>query len=567
MKLLLGPVLHAKEQTPADVWSFSVNLFLDSADASKPPPLRLSLLGPAGAPLFSTEQATAVADFSHLPEDTRGVVWRWDVTLRREDASQRVRYRFESLQAPGTPFAFESPTEPGAKVFVDVRDVVVPAKGALPRMAFFSCNGASGARAWTSLKDPFALWDEMRRQQEDPEAPGFQLLIGGGDQLYADSLWYTVPELVEFRKLSVSARQNKPMPDGFEQRVLAAYVKLYTERWGGEHGIAPMLARVPGLFTWDDHDIFDGWGSHETLQETPWFKALYNAAAVTYEAFQLGGLKTDVKTPRLADGEPGAPRHYLHTACFTGPDCDLDVVLLDLRSGRTSRMPPGSKKVEHVVMSEAQWKALDTWRAEHRGRSANGSAKKARHVLVVSSVPLVHMRFGPGAERMSGMMDLRDDLLDQWESLVHRGERVRLMMDLFTLAKESCCAVTVVSGDVHVGARALLRSHNPEHLVDGMPERAIEQVTSSAIVHPPPGALEFLGMRAMCRDGAEDLPSFLDTEMLPVGADLYLRERNWLALRVEPSKLTPPRPKLWIRWEAEHSSLSTQVVVEPPPLP
>ncbi|MBU8897210.1 hypothetical protein DRW03_17580 [Corallococcus sp. H22C18031201] len=92
-------------------------------------------------------------------------------------------------------------------------------------------------------------------------------------------------------------------------------------------------------------------------------------------------------------------------------------------------------------------------------------------------------------------------------------------------------------------------------------------MTSSAIVHPPPSALEFTGMLAIGRDGAEDLPGFLRTEMLPADAGTSLRERNGLSLRVEASRLDSPRPKLWIRWEAEHSSLTTQVVVEPPSPP
>jgi hypothetical protein len=248
---------------------------------------------------------------------------------------------------------------------------------------------------------------------------------------------------------------------------------------------------------------------------------------------------------------------------FTGDECDLDVVMLDLRSGRTTRKR-ATGKVEHVVMSDVQWDDLDAWRTEHRAAPETGI--KNRHVVVVSSVPLVHLRFGPVTERVAGLVDLRDDMLDQWESIVHRGERTRLIMDLFKLARDSCCAVTVISGDVHVGARGLIRSRNPEHVFPGMAEATIEQVTSSAIVHPPPGTLEFLGMRILAGEGVEDLPSFMQTELLPVGSDHYLRERNWLSFSVKRPTSATSRPKLWLRWEAENTPLSMQVVVEPPPL-
>jgi len=36
------------------------------------------------------------------------------------------------------------------------------------------------------------------------------------------------------------------------------YLEIY-----GQPQISHILARVPSLMMWDDHDIFDGWGSHK----------------------------------------------------------------------------------------------------------------------------------------------------------------------------------------------------------------------------------------------------------------------------------------------------------------
>lgn len=554
MKKLLGPMLYVAGSQSPDTWAFSVNLYLAGTDPARPPPLRLVFLDRSGAeiPGVVEPRPEVAADFSALKSPAAGVLWKWHVSLRREATPQRVAYRF----VPGDGAA---PLE-GVD---DIKDVVVPERGGLPRAAFFSCNGGGSADAWNAVSKmghPFGCWHDMREQHEDP-AGGFHLLLGGGDQVYADSLWYASQELVDFRKLPLKEKLICELPPRFHEDMLARYVELYCERWSGASGIAPMLARVPGLFTWDDHDIFDGWGSHEELQHSPWYRTLYSAAALAFEAFQLGGLRTADKTPR--ERKP-VETHYLQTARFMGDTCDWDVVALDLRSGRTTRVR-SSGKTEYTVMSETQWAALDTWRREHRERPEKGT--KHRHVLIMSSVPLVHLRFGQAAESVGGMAKLRDDMLDQWESGVHRGERTRLIMELFRLAKDSCCAVTVVSGDVHVGARGLIRSRNPEHLFSGLTEAVIEQVTSSAIVHPPPGLLEFLGMRILAAEGVEDLPSFIQTELLPVGGDRYLRERNWLSLYVKHSgDVATSKPKLWLRWEAEHTAVSMQVVVEPPPL-
>jgi hypothetical protein len=554
MKKLLGPMLYAADQRSTETWMFSVNLYLAGTDPTRPPPLRLVFLDANARELPGAVlgDAQVAADFSALKSPAAGVLWKWRVSLPRDAVPRRVAYRFVSVDG-ATPL----------EGMDDVKDVVVPERGGLPRAAFFSCNGGGNADAWNAvskMQHPFGCWVDMKEQHEDARG-GFHLLMGGGDQVYADSIWFASQELVDFRKLSLKEKLVCELPENFHADMVARYVELYCERWGGASGIAPMLARVPGLFTWDDHDIFDGWGSHELLQESPWYRTLYSAAALAFEAFQLGGLRTPDKTPR--ERKPGE-RHYLQTLHFKGETCDLDVVALDLRSGRTSRVK-SSGKVLYEVMSEAQWDALDAWRREHQAHPDMGT--KHRHVVVISSVPLVHLRFGQATEGVAGLIDLRDDMLDQWESAVHRGERTRLIMDLFRLAKESCCAVTVVSGDVHVGARGLIRSRNPEHISPGLTEATIEQVTSSGIVHPPPGMLEFLGMRLLAGEGVEDLPSFMQTEMLPVGSDRYLRERNWLSLCVrQPVDATTSRPKLWLGWEAEHTTVSMQVVVEPPPL-
>jgi hypothetical protein len=110
-----------------------------------------------------------------------------------------------------------------------------------------------------------------------------------------------------------------------------------------------------------------------------------------------------------------------------------------------------------------------------------------------------------------------------------------------------------------------MRSRNMRHLHSGYAEVYIEQVTSSGIMHPPPSALELMGFRSLANDMAEDLPGHLRTELLPVGSDLYLRERNWLSLRVSEGK-SGRSPRLWLKWEAEHSHIDVQVVVEPPPV-
>lgn len=52
---------------------------------------------------------------------------------------------------------------------------------------------------------------------------------------------------------------------------------------------------------------------------------------------------------------------------------------------------------------------------------------------------------GSGAE-------IEDDLLDHWRSKEHEDERKMLLKKLFDFANSSSTRITIISGDVHVGA-------------------------------------------------------------------------------------------------------------------
>ena len=52
--------------------------------------------------------------------------------------------------------------------------------------------------------------------------------------------------------------------------------------------------------TWDDHDIFDGWGSYpDGLQNCPVFQGCYQAAKRFYLLFQQH--TTEARVPQLSD--------------------------------------------------------------------------------------------------------------------------------------------------------------------------------------------------------------------------------------------------------------------------
>jgi hypothetical protein len=563
MERLLGPVLYAESQPDPNRWSFWLRLYLRGGDGN-PPPLELTFFERSGQDWQPVQDLTISgpckdADFSQL-QDPRyaGIYWGWHVQLPRGKTARVLKYQISAARAG---VAFEP---------IEVFEVVVPAQGHLPRAAFFSCSGAPNPSKLTG-HDPLALWEAMLDEHQAmvyaPKPDGFSLLIGGGDQLYADSIFTSpsdFPLLWRFaNRLSNKQRVLLQLGSTWEQeraRVLAGYVRLYCLNWGEGSGISEMLARVPCALTWDDHDILDGWGSQELLQGCDVYRMIYPEAARTFEAFQLGreGCTGKSLPNPLLKNQP--PPHYLQTLAFVGKDCELDLVLLDGRSGRTDTQ----------VLSPEQTEALDAWRQQHVARS-QGAPQRKRHVLVVTSVPLVYRRFSAEIELMASTaavireQGLRDDLLDLWESRLHRSERARLIKNLLTHSREAQCAVTILAGDVHVGAHGRITSREPEHLVGGKPMTVIEQLISSGIVHPPVGGLEMLGMDMISNTGADhSLGPLIETRLLPLdNGKRVLSERNWLD--IEPERAA--RSELRLQWYAERTKRQpTKVVVTPPAL-
>ena len=516
MKRRMGPILHLR-QAKSSEWRFTVGLWVEKCDKAA---LRFSfpnLVNVTIQPL-ATAGAFGGADWVY-----------WDVTIPRQAKEFRATYLIEGLD--------EGP--------VEVDGVCIPGIGQSPRISFFSCNGVQDPRDWTTQPEMEVLWERMSErhakvQAADGSGGPYHVLIGGGDQIYADSVWQKVPEL---QKLDSWEKREKARASASLTRNLERHYGSLYERWH-ESWFADLHSRVPGLYIWDDHDIFDGFGSYsDALQGCPVFQAILAQARGAFLLFQLGG-----------GASCGAPcvdstgSHFMQTFSF---DESLDVLILDLRAERTSER----------VMSEAQWNAIGTYLGERAARKS-----PAGHLLVVSSIPLVYLNFASAesfADWLPWRQDLEDDLRDQWESTVHQEERARLIMTLLDHGKATCTRVSVLSGDVHVGARARITSTRPAHLLPGETESVIHQLTSSAIVYPAPGALALAGMRAIGGKGPSPVlaVSHLDTEVIPVGADHYLLGvRNWLS--IEPAKSdTGARAELWIRWITEKGDVKPPIVV------
>jgi hypothetical protein len=337
------------------------------------------------------------------------------------------------------------------------------------------------------------MWQRLAQQHA---AKPLHLLLQGGDQLYADEMLDVHPALRAWADGSaadlVDESALSTVGNLLRSFLLTRYVDLLEQpepAW--------LLARVPSLCMWDDHDICDGWGSlpNERL-DSDIGRAVFQAAREFFLLFQLGCRADDL--PSICLDPTGATLSW---------QARLPGVLLiapDLRSERRPRR----------VLGPAGWAAVE------------GSLRAAsdNRVFVLSSVPALgpHLSWVEAVLHLvPGAQKYEDDLRDQWQSRAHRDEWRRFLRTLLDVHERGRSPVTVLSGEIHLATRATMAAGNgPLH-----------QLTASGIAHPPPPQLYRRALGALARLGEAPLPAHpILLHPLPGRRSIFTTQRNYLML-------------------------------------
>jgi hypothetical protein len=417
----------------------------------------------------------------------------------------------------------------------------VPARDAMPALAYASCNGFSDPRVMKSVQDPHAMWSRLGRlhatqDRVDQQTYGpLNLLLLGGDQVYSDAMWVVIPELKAWTALPWRKRLQAGFTATMRRKLEEYFSKIYLERWSRPE-VAAVLACLPTVMMWDDHDIMDGWGSHPVEQhQCPVYQGIFAVARAAFALFQrqaLGG---------PAPGTlPGQDQH--NSAWRIGP---LGLLVLDMRSERRPRLlestPTGEVLHAEQVLSPRSWDAIYRW------LETQEAAGGLQHLFVMSSIPVVHPSFEL-LEKLLGILpgqqEIEDDLRDHWTSPPHKAERLRLIHRLLQASARGI-RVTLLSGDVHVAAVGVIES-----VRDGAAgARAINQLTSSAIVHPAPSAVQLFFLEQVCRN-VEQIDRGITGALheFPTTSHRMIGARNFLTLQ-------PDAPggakRYWANWWVE----------------
>lgn len=430
------------------------------------------------------------------------IVWRTELQVTPGNSAQQIEYQVlldnqvAQCQNSRTGWLF-----------------IVPDVTSAPRFAYTSCNGFSSADLQHKTTEPYHLWERMVKQhQEEP----FAMLLMGGDQLYADSIWHDVAELKKWSALSQKEKLRRSASKQLCVQLERFYEKIYQNCWS-DKSMSLMLATVPSVMMWDDHDIFDGWGSYpEELQNCDIFQAIYRTARRYFELFQIRSKQNTALLDSTAD-------HYAFAVSFR----NYHILALDNRAERT---------LSRVMSDDRQWPAINNYLT---------TVADDGHLLVLSAVPVVYRDFSFSEDVVDSTPweeELTDDLKDHWRAKEHQGERARLIHRLLDNAvrrkeKSADNKTIIFSGDVHIGSVGVIN--------DRARNCKIHQVVSSGIVHPAPSRLQWLGIMAVTNDRDEYLDDIQISMLSPYASDKYIRHRNFVSLFMGSDK------KLWVNWETE----------------
>lgn len=462
----------------------------------------------------------------------------------------------------------------------------IPSAEANFNIVTFSCNGFSLA---TDTYDyPASMWLDVLREHNRQH---YHVMLGGGDQLYADSIKLFSSELKRWTELSNG--HNKRLMQTLEKlkSELDDYYTIHYINWFGygwwkgkcdvptEQPLFPLLmATIPLVNIYDDHDIIDGFGSyHDRTMSSPVFLEIGKAAYKYYMLFQHHinpheKIHTELNHWILGP-KPGPYIKERNHSTYTKLGKNIALLGLDCRTER---------KLNEIVLPEAYRAVFSRLQQE-----IDGSKGQITHLLVMVGVPMLYPRLvwleyllssailkpvrkiaekgviNKGlVNEFDGGVEVLDDLNDHWCARHHKHERNKLISDLHSFAAKNGVRITLLSGDVHLAAVGRLRSkihHNPGfhllhtertqleneksiHFPQNDP-RLMFNVISSAITNaPPPDAMATLLNK---RSNGHHFSKYCDEDMVPIfdhnakgkaqlSNQQFLNRRNWADLIMAP---------------------------------
>ncbi|KAI5304720.1 hypothetical protein KEM56_006059 [Ascosphaera pollenicola] len=336
------------------------------------------------------------------------------------------------------------------------------------------------------MNGPDPMWrDALNTHQTTP----FNVMIGGGDQVYNDAAMFETFHFRDWISLRCDPQQmTHPFNNDIKAELEEFFLFNYMRAFGlGLFSMA--VGQIPMVNMWNDHDITSGFGSYpHSFMKTHIFAGFGTLAFKYYLLFQHQCLieETPANEPSWILGAyPGQYIKEKSRSVFLNTGGGVRLLALDCRTERS----------REDVLSDTSYQRI--WNRVHN-EVAKGSMK---HLLVVSALPLAYPRliwlqkfltskmadgaksiFGKFSDKFEVDMSTIDS---QWTSHTHKQERSWVVEDLQEFAAVKSVRVTILSGDVRMAAVGRFYS-NPELQISKENDyRYMLNIISSSIADEP----------------------------------------------------------------------------------
>lgn len=468
--------------------------------------------------------------------------WRFNIEIELASHQHRVAYRINKGPAIG---------------------FWVPARGDTMNIMFHSCNGFSMSVKPDDFSGPDPMWrDVMNRHQSRP----FHVMIGGGDQIYNDA---AMRECELFSEWCATKNPEHKHSADFSPELQDELETFYLNRyamWFSQGLFAMANSQIPMVNIWDDHDIMDGYGSYpHAFMSSPVFTGLGAVAFKYYMLFQHQSVAAETAREEpswLLGPSPGPYINQPSRNVFVHLGRKVALVGLDCR---TERMR------DEILCQETYDVVFD--RMRHEIDESDGDVK---HLIVLLGVPIAYPRLnfleniltsrvmdpikaigrtgmlGGFVNKFDGGVEILDDLDDHWTAKHHKAERNWFIQELQQFAAEKSVRVTILGGDVHLGAVGQFYTSKKFGLSKDRDHRYMPNIISSAIVNtPPPNMMADVLNR---RNKVHHLDDETDEDMIPMfdhdvdgtrrANKHLLPRRNYCTIReYAPGSTPPPSPR------------------------
>ncbi|KAJ9097271.1 hypothetical protein QFC21_004940 [Naganishia friedmannii] len=449
LQLMVGPLL-AYSTVERNIWhGAALVVTYDSGSIYNPAPClglnfapsKFSQQGGYYSPPSNGQQQTQPMQIAGVPIfNYRGVkgtstFWRFPFVLPLQPYEQTVTYRLN--QGHGIEF-------------------LIPAIGMNMRWAAHSCNGFSGGVDMDAFKGPGfesgydPLWADLLKEHA---TYGLHALVGGGDQIYCDSITQE-PELQDWvTETSPAKKMKMPLTDeirfAIDRYYFSHYVRLFRgSKFGVANGCIPMLNQA------DDHDLIDGFGSYDDeTQWSPIFNHIGSRGYFWFLLFQMfvnddfdGTHHQPGSHPSkgLVIGGPGAYIPHPNHTTIAYLERKLNQVCskqtYDLVFSLLERLPLEVEQIVMLLGVPIVYPRMHV--AEHMLQS------KLNPLNLLSRTSAVSL--GGFSNKFDSRPELLDDLNDHWCAKGHKAERNDLIKRLQDLALRNKYRITFLSGSAIV---------------------------------------------------------------------------------------------------------------------